>query len=69
VTSDALVEKWIETKPGLLGGKPSIRGTRMSVQFLLELLASGASREDILQGYPQIQEEALAAALQYAAQG
>ncbi len=50
-----------------LGGKPRIDGTRISVEFLLELLASGASRADILKSYPQVSAEGLDAALQYAA--
>ncbi len=58
---------WIAAELGILGGKPCIRGTRISVEFVLELLASGASREEILRAYPQIQPEGLAAAFQYAA--
>lgn len=50
-----------------LGGKPRIEGTRISVQFILELLAAGASRQDILDGYSQITSEGLDAALSYAA--
>ena len=61
------MEDLIVTRPGLLGGKPCIRGTRISVEFILELFASGASREDILRAYPQITAEGLSAALRYAA--
>ena len=50
-----------------LGGKPRIDGTRISVEFILELLAGGASRQDILDGYPHIMAEGLDAALRYAA--
>ena len=57
----------IAHRPGVLGGKPVLRGTRISVDFLLELLASGATREQIFEAYPQVDEEALAAALRYAA--
>ena len=59
---------WIVADPEILGGKPCIRGTRISVELILELLASGANREEILLAYPQIPPEGLAAALQYAAQ-
>ena len=59
-------EPWIVTKPGVLGGKPCIRDTRISVELVLELLASGASREDILRAYPHIPAEGLVAAIQYA---
>jgi uncharacterized protein (DUF433 family) len=58
---------WIESSPDVIGGKPRVRGTRISVEFLLELLAGGATREEILSAYPQVSAEALAAALQYAA--
>jgi uncharacterized protein (DUF433 family) len=61
-------EPWIISKPGVLGGKPCIRGTRISVELVLELLASGGSREDILRAYPHIPTEGLAAAIQYAAE-
>jgi len=58
---------WIVTDPEVLGGKPCIRGTRISVEFILEMLASGAGREDIHRDYPQVTTEGLAAALHYAA--
>ena len=58
---------WIVSDPGLLGGKPCIRGTRISVEFILELFASGASHQEILSAYPHIPPEGLAAAIQYAA--
>lgn len=61
------MSEWIVADPAVLGGKPCIRGTRISVAFVLELLAGGASREDILRAYPQVSEEGLAAALTYAA--
>ena len=50
-----------------LGGKPRLDGTRISVEFLLELLASGATRQEILDGYPQVTSEGLDGALRYAA--
>jgi uncharacterized protein (DUF433 family) len=62
------MNEWIVARPDVLGGKPCIRGTRISVEFLLELLASGGTREGILRAYPQIPEEGFNAALQYAAQ-
>ncbi|MCC6588033.1 MAG: DUF433 domain-containing protein [Bryobacterales bacterium] len=51
----------------VLGGKPCIRGTRLSVEFILELIASGANREEILSAYPQIEPEHIEAAVRYAA--
>ncbi len=58
---------WIVSRPEVLSGKPCIRGTRISVELILELLASGAAPEQILEKYPQINENGLAAALRYAA--
>ncbi len=58
---------WIVADPEIFAGKPCIKGTRISVEFILELLASGATREEILRAYPQIPAEGLTAALQYAA--
>lgn len=58
---------WIAVDPEILGGKPCVKGTRISVEFILELLASGATREEVLRAYPQIPPEGLTAALQYAA--
>jgi uncharacterized protein (DUF433 family) len=60
-------DTWIVFAPDVLGGKPCIRGTRISVELVLELLASGASHEDILRSYPHVPGEGLAAAVQYAA--
>ena len=51
----------------VLGGKPCVRGTRLSIQFLLELAASGATRDEILIRYPQPPAAAVAAAFRYAA--
>lgn len=57
----------ITADPAILGGKPIIRGTRISVDFILELYAAGVSREDILADYPHLTPEALSACLTYAA--
>jgi uncharacterized protein (DUF433 family) len=57
----------ITADPAILGGKPCIKGTRLSVEFILELFASGATREEILSAYPQLTAEAIEEALRYAA--
>jgi len=57
----------IISNPEILGGKPCIKGTRISVEFLLELVAGGASREDILKAYPHLAAEDVEDALRYAA--
>jgi len=58
----------IVSDPGVLGGKPVIEGTRISVEFVLELLASGMSETEILEDYPHLTPEGLRACLAYAAQ-
>ena len=50
----------------VLCGKPLIRGLRLSVEMILELLARGATEEEILQDYPQLEPDDLRAALLYA---
>jgi uncharacterized protein (DUF433 family) len=57
----------IAVNPRILGGKPVIEGTRISVEFILELLASDVSEEEILQDYPHITREDIRACLRYAA--
>jgi len=59
---------WIVSDPEILAGKPCVRGTRLSVEFLLELAASGATQADILVAYPQLSTGALSAAFSFAAQ-
>jgi uncharacterized protein (DUF433 family) len=62
-----MAESLIVSNPQLLGGKPCVRGTRLSVEFLLELAASGATQAQILGQYPQLSADGLSAAFQYAA--
>lgn len=58
----------IVCNPNILGGKPVIRGTRITVQFLLELLGAGMSIPEILEEYPHLKREDILAAIRYAAQ-
>ena len=44
----------IETREGVLGGKPVIKGTRISVELMLEFLAAGWSVDELLREYPRI---------------
>jgi uncharacterized protein (DUF433 family) len=53
----------ITTNPKILGGKPIIKDTRISVEFILELLASGAAVKDIVEVYPHLSEEAVKEAI------
>ena len=58
---------YITANPAIFGGKPCIKGTRLSMGFILELFASGATREQILSAYPQLTIEGIEEALRYAA--
>ena len=51
--------------PGLCGGRPTIRGMRIRVTDVLDLLAAGASREEILADHPELENEDITAALEY----
>ena len=54
-------QDYIHTDPAVLAGKPVIRGTRLSIDFLLGLLAEGWTEARILENYPQLSHEALQA--------
>ncbi len=56
----------IVVDPKILVGKPVIRGTRIAVEFLIELLAEGWTREQVLKNYPQLTPDDIQAALHYA---
>jgi len=56
----------ITIKPGLMSGKPTIRGMRFPVGDILEMLANGMTVEDILQQHPVLEREDINAALLYA---
>ncbi len=60
-------ENLIVFDPGILNGKPIVRGTRISVALILQCIASGMTKEDILRGYPTLSREGLEAALEFAA--
>ncbi|HEV7519431.1 MAG TPA: DUF433 domain-containing protein [Thermoanaerobaculia bacterium] len=57
----------IVSDPQILNGKPCVKGTRISVEFLLELVAQGASRGEILGTYPHLTAEDVEQGLRYAA--
>ena len=57
----------ITLEPGKRGGKPCIRGLRITVQDVLTWLAEGRSIDDILADFPQLQAEDVQAVLAYAA--
>ena len=58
----------IEVNPKILGGKPVIKGTRIPVYLILELLSAGYDFKRIIKAYPTLTEEDIKAAVNYAAQ-
>ncbi len=60
--------RWIVSDPDLLGGMPTIRGTRLSVSFLLSCLAEGMTAPEIEATYGQFPHEALAEVLDAASE-
>ena len=56
----------IVVNPEILAGKPVIRGTRVAVEFILELLAAGQSENELLTNYPGLTREDILACLSYA---
>ena len=59
-------EERIVVDPQILVGKPVIRGTRLAVELILDLLAQGWSQEDLLTNYPGLTQEDVHACLKYA---
>ena len=57
----------ITLDPTVMGGKPCIRGMRVTVGTIVGLLAAGRTEEDILKAYPYLEKEDLREALAYAA--
>ena len=57
----------ITINPGVCGGRPCIRGMRIRVKDILDMLAGGATREEILADYPYLEDLDITAALEYAA--
>lgn len=58
----------ITVNPAVMGGKPCIRGMRVTVGMILGNLGSGVSIEELLEGYPYLEREDVLEAMRYAAQ-
>lgn len=58
----------IEIDPRVCGGKPVIRGTRIPVAVIVAQLAEGQTWQDVMNGYPELSEDDIRAALQYASE-
>ncbi len=64
---DAQMLERIESNPGILTGKPVVRGTRLSVEFIVSQLAHGRAIPDLLEEYSHLTQEDVKACLLYAA--
>jgi uncharacterized protein (DUF433 family) len=62
---DDLISR-ITTDPQVCGGRPCIRGLRVRVSDVLDMLAGGASQDEILNDYPYLERDDIAAALKFA---
>jgi len=60
--------KRISVNPTVCFGKPCVKGTRIWVSLLLDMLANGDSQEEILQQYPQLEKRDILAAIAYGAE-
>lgn len=56
----------VEINPNIMLGKPVIKGTRIPVYMVVDMVAEGISYKEILENYPRLQEEDIYAALKYA---
>jgi len=56
----------IELNPKICNGKPVIKGTRITVSVILEQIAEGVSRDDLLAGYPELTKDDIQAVVLYA---
>lgn len=65
--TDPTASAQIVTDPAILGGKPTIAGTRISVELILERIRDGWTIDELLDDYPQLTREQVIAALAYAA--
>lgn len=62
-----MINDIITFNPEIMGGKPCIRGMRVTVAMIVSQIAEGYSREDILKAYPYLNNEDISAALKYTA--
>jgi len=58
----------IVVDPNILVGKPVVKGTRLAVEFVIDLLAQGWSEADLLHNYPSLTHEDILSCLAYASQ-
>lgn len=62
-----MIADYIEQKPGVLGGKAVIKGTRVAVDLILEKIGAGESIEELLEAYPFLNKESILACISFGA--
>lgn len=62
-----MIADYIEQKPGVLGGKAVIKGTRVTVDLILEKIGAGESIEELLEAYPFLNKESILACISFGA--
>ncbi len=62
-----IIQDRIEVNPEVMLGKPVIRGTRITIELILQKLSEGATEADLLDAYPRLTRQDIQAALAYAA--
>ena len=60
-------QEYIEQRPDVMMGKPVFKGTRLTVELILEQLGNGAPEDDLLRAYPKLKPEHIRAAMAFAA--
>jgi len=65
MNAEAVIQTYIEINHKVMGGKPVIKGTRITVELILEKLAAGESFEEILAEHPRLMREHIQAALAF----
>ncbi len=66
MTADPDLPNPIAARPDVFGGKPVVRGMRISVELILNLLSQGATQEELLYDYPELEPDDIRACIAYA---
>ena len=67
-TENRIMNSLIESNPAVMMGKPVVRGTRITVEHILERLAAGETIEQLLEAHPRLTRKAVLAAIEFGAQ-
>jgi uncharacterized protein (DUF433 family) len=65
---EAMADSLIVSDPNIMMGKPTIKGTRITVELILEKLGAGETIEDVLDAHPRLTREGVLAALRFGAE-